>query len=156
VRHLNLGSLRRFAPQGKRTTRTGKAPVRSPACVIPSTTSSRHPDDRREEGSYSAPPQPWIPSSLRSSGQANDANGKSTRSVACLCHPEHNLLSSSRRPKEGGILQCATSNPGPSAKPASGRQRPPRVRSVAWGPSSLRSSGQANDTNGKASVRSPA
>jgi hypothetical protein len=96
-----------------------------------------------------------------------------------LCHPEHNLLSSSRRPKGGGILRRATTNPGPSAKPASGRQRPPRVRSVAWGPSSLRSSGQAidangkstrsvawgpsslrssgqaNDTNGKASVRSP-
>ncbi len=30
-----------------------------------------HPDDRREEGSYSARPQPWIPSSLRSSPRLN-------------------------------------------------------------------------------------
>ena len=110
-RDLNPGPLRRFAPQGKRTTRTGKTPVRSPACVIPSATSSRHPDDRREEGSYSARPQPWAPSSLRSSGQANDTNKKCIRSVACLCHPDD-------RREEGSYI-ARPSNQVP-------RQNPPR------------------------------
>ena len=82
VRHLNLGSLRRFAPQGKRTTRTGKAPVRSPACVIPSTTSSRHPDDRRKEGSYSA----RLPTQVPRQNPPRDDSGRlaSVRSPGAL------------------------------------------------------------------------